>query len=464
MPLGVPPVGRLPDERMTRPSDAVTFLTTFVRARWGYRFKSREALERWQEKKLATFQREVLPRIQRYQSSSGVEFGQIPVTGKAEMLAHFEDFNRDRITLKTALDASLEAEHSRNFEQTMPGGITVGLSSGTSGKRGVFLVSRTERSQWAALILSRVLSSASFMRVLNLFKSPLRIAFFLRANSKLYTTVHSFRIKFHFFDLLDGFEKHISRLQALQPHIVIAPPSVLRRISDAQQAGDCTIQPLQIVSVAEVLEQDDQEAIDKAWPMRLCQVYQCTEGFLAYTCPQGRLHLNEEFVYIEKHWLDDEKRRFQPIITDFTRQTQAFVRYRLDDILHVDPNPCSCGRVSVCLESIDGRQDDVLWLPDTRTGDLKPIFPDVLRRSMLLAQNAFSEYTVVQERSVVYIALDVHGEWAVAQESVLLELGKLWIRHRVTAPQTVFVPWRRHEVHSKRRRIQCKQKMTGKMP
>ena len=137
--------------------------------------------------------------------------------------------------------------------------------------------------------------------------------------------------------------------------------------------------------------------LDNAWHRPLQEVYQCTEGFLAASCPHGRLHLNEEHVHIEPQWLDAGQQRFMPVITDFSRRTQAFVRYRLDDVLRMDAEQdCPCGRHTRTIAAIEGRQDDVLWLPDVRNDALTALFPDSLRRAMLLAQDCFSDYRLEQ--------------------------------------------------------------------
>jgi putative adenylate-forming enzyme len=266
--------------------------------------------------------------------------------------------------LEQALGTALQAERSRNFKPTLPGGLTVGLSSGTTGRRGVFLVSPRERQRWAGAMLARLLSGASVARLLNPLAPPLRVAFLLRANSNLYTTVQSRRLRFVFCDLLQPWGEQLQQLNALQPDLLIAPASVLQVLARAQQQAALRIRPSQVISVAEVLEPDDAALIRQVWHVPAAQVYQCTEGFLGYTCEAGHLHLNEEWLHIETAWLDAERTRFQPIVTDFSRSAQAFVRYRLDDVLHLAPGPCDCGRVSRRLVSIEGRSDDLLWLQD----------------------------------------------------------------------------------------------------
>jgi len=93
-------------------------------------------------------------------------------------------------------------------------------------------------------------------------------------------------------------------------------------------ADNLSINPKKIVSVAEVLEEEDEALISKRFSQKVHQIYQCTEGFLAHTCVEGNLHLNEDRVYIEKEFLDEESGRFSPIITDFFRSSQPVIRYR----------------------------------------------------------------------------------------------------------------------------------------
>ena len=46
----------------------------------------------------------------------------------------------------------------------------------------------------------------------------------------------------------------------------------------------------------------------KIFCKKIHQVYQCNEGFLAHTCEKGNLHFNEDFLIIEKEYLDTEKK------------------------------------------------------------------------------------------------------------------------------------------------------------
>jgi putative adenylate-forming enzyme len=438
-----------------RVTNLLALLRAFIRTRWGFRFSSRQALLDWQRRQLAKFLKHQIVGAEFYRPYAGQPLENLPVVSKRDMLGEFSRFNRWGITLDDALAIGLQAERDRNFKPTLGNGITVGLSSGTSGERGVFLVSDRERSVWAGVILARVLSTDSLRQLLNPFAHPLRVAFFLRANSNLYTSVQGGRLHFRYCDLTVPLEEHLRALDNLKPDLLIAPGSVLRALAEAQAHGRLRIAPTQVINVAEVLEPDDQQVIEATWRIRVAQVYQCTEGFLAYTCERGRLHLNEEFVHVEREWLDPEHTRFTPIITDFTRHSQIFARHRLDDVLSIASEPCPCGRMSQPLAAVEGRQDDVLWLPHDATGELLPVFPDLLRRSMMLAQTHFTDYQLEQVGMELTLRMATADGNHDAEGRVRTELGLLWKQTEVLEPALRIEPWRAASDSGKRRRIRC---------
>src|SRR5262249_3937491 len=153
------------------------------------------------------------------------------------------------------------------------------------------------------------------------------------------------------------------------PDILVGPPSLLRFLAEARAQGRLRTTPCKILSVAEVLEPQEQSAIEAAFGIPVHQIYQCTEGLLAVSCPNGSLHIQEDLVALQEETLiegettpcpllrEEEEYhspllfkegvgsglRITPIITDLWRTTQPIIRYRLNDILTLDPRPCVCG-------------------------------------------------------------------------------------------------------------------------
>jgi putative adenylate-forming enzyme len=393
--------------------NTLSTLATFAEIRYR-RFRDRDHLLAWQAGQVERFLRRMLPKSAFYRDYSGgrpvTEWREFPIVDKALMMVNFDRLNTVGLTLHEAFEASLQAEASRDFSPTVRG-ITVGLSSGTSGNRGVFIASAAERARWAGAAIAKILPYDQTLL------TPQRIAFFLRANSTLYESVGGRHYRFAFFDLMTPLADHIRRLNALQPTILVAPPSLLRMLAEAQAARELMIQPRKVVSVAEVLEPVDAAIIAAAFGEPVHQVYQCTEGFLGSTCRYGTLHLHEDIVAIQRERLD--ARRFIPIITDFNRTSQPIIRYRLNDVLTERETPCPCGSPLLALEQVAGRADDVFILPNGGR-----LFPDFVRRAVMVGAPQATAYRVVQaapDQITVALAVDAALREA-AERAIVHEL------------------------------------------
>lgn len=347
------------------------------------RFESRAALEHHQQRRLREFASTWLARSPYFARYVNQPLHTWPTMTKAVMMEHFDQINTAQLKLADVLTNALQAERSRDFSQTVRG-YSVGLSSGTSGSRGVFVVSPAEQAKWAGAMLARLLPRGLF--------AGERVALFLRANSNLYSAVRSPWLTFEFFDLMAPLAQQFERLERYAPTIVVGPAQALRALAEATVAGELAIRPRKVISGAEVLEPFDREfLVQSLGPVG--EVYQATEGFLGATCSHGTLHLNEAHIHIEPQWLDE--RRFVPLITDFTRTTQPIVRYRLDDILVKRAVSCPCGSHEMALERIEGRCDDLLRLPG-RDGGTVDVFADGLSRAIAQTLPLAGDYRLVQ--------------------------------------------------------------------
>ena len=411
-------------------------LAEFAAARW-LRLRDRAALERRQARLLRrhiAFLRRHSPRFAGVPADAGL--ADLPTMDKAVMMAGFDDLVTVAVTRAEAEALALGNERSRDFTPDLRG-CSVGLSSGTSGHRGLFVVSPAERDAWAGTVLARTLPPRRL--------TGHRIALFLRADNTLYESVGSRAVTFAYFDLYAPVADNLARLAAFDPTILVAPPSMLLPIADA----DLGLRPARVYSVAEVLTDADAARIRAGLGLDvLHQLYQCTEGFLAHTCARGVLHLNEDDVLIEREYLDE--RRFVPVVTDLRRRAQPIVRYRLGDVLVERAEPCPCGSALTALERIEGREDDTLVL----TGlDQTPtrVFADLVARAMIHADGV-TEYRVRQVGAAsLEVELEPGDPWVRA--GVRTELDLLWSRLRVRAPEVCFMPYRA-AVGTKLRRVE----------
>ena len=335
------------------------------------------------------------------------------MVNKSIFMENFDSINTKKIRREEAFEVAIKAENSRDFTP-MIGDVTIGLSSGTSGNRGIFLATEAERAQWVACVLDRVIGFSLKQRT---------VAFFLRANSNLYDSVKSKVLKFEFFDLIEPIENQVARLESVNPSILVAQPSLLLELAAKKVKGEISISPQKIISVAEVLYPEDATLLENVFGQTIHQVYQCTEGLLATTCKHGTLHFNEDFLIIEKKYIDDDNSRFHPVITDLLRTTQPVVRYELNDIIHEKKN-CECGSKMMGIEKIEGRSDDVLIFKSIDGSEVK-IFPDFFRRAIIMAHESINDYTLVQsDINILNLFIDCDSETYEIGKSSIMELLK----------------------------------------
>ena len=364
-------------------------------------------------------------------SRKGNNLSFFPIINKLIFMENFDNINTCGITIDQAKNIAHQSEESRDFSH-MINNISVGMSTGTSGNQSLFLVGENERAKWVAYMLDRVVKFS--------LKSQ-KIAFFLRANNKLYESSNSKLLQFNFFDIFLDFNLHLKRLNDINPDVLIAQPSVLRLICEKISSGIIKISPQKVISVAEVLTEEDKEYFQDVFSVKIDQVYQCAEGFLAYTCKYGYLHFNEDFLIIEKKYLNDEKTKFHPIITDLIRRKQPIVRYELNDIITERKN-CKCGSKFIAIEKIEGRSDDTFRLKNIHNQKII-IFPDLLRRKIVMSDSNIEDYQIIQknETSVtLYVKSNIKQSFSLARKAIADYLLNLEIKNiEITnSPKLIF--------------------------
>ena len=391
----------------------------FVRAHWRWRWLRGARLRRFQQRRgqrLARWVAQRSPFYRRHWHGHAVQHWQtLPTVDKALMMQHFDAFNTVGVQREAALAAALRAERERDWTPRV-GPWTVGLSSGTSGYRGLFLLSQADQWVWAGTVLARLLHGWCGETV--------RVAFFLRSNSNLYETVGSGRIQFRFLDVMTPLAEAVSTLNRQQPNIIIGPPSLLLMLSEQRMQGTLGIAPTRFISVAEVLEPQDERRIAALWGVPVQQIYQSTEGFLAASCAHGRLHVQEDSVKLHYEPLGDDPLRVNIVVTDLWRRVQPIIRYRLNDVLRLSPAPCPCGSPWQVIAAIEGRADDVCFFPEP-DGTLRPFFPDTLRRMVLFADDAITDYLVEQPEAGavrVWLTVALGADFAAIAQAVKAQI------------------------------------------
>jgi putative adenylate-forming enzyme len=427
-----------------------TFLTAYVRGKMMPQIlSSRKCIEAWQQRSINRHLAWVVKNSNFYRNFYDgynlSDWRQLPIIDKSVMMANFDKINTVGISQASASKVAIHSELQRDFSP-MINQIAVGLSSGTSGARGLFLTSPRERAIWAGAMLAKTLP---------LGLSRHRIALFLRANNYLYQSIKNQLIQFSYFDLMQDMGSHINRLNCFQPSILVAPPAVLKILSSYQLSGVLKIVPKKIYSVADVLDSLTAKAISAGFCQIIHQLYQCTEGFIAATCAHGNMHVNEDLLLIQKELIVGQKDRFHPIITDFTRTSQPIVRYRLNDILIERPEPCPCGSAFLSIASIEGREDDILLFWNSNKDKIKMVFPDFIRNTLIDSSEDIEEYQVLQncvDEVEVWLKCDENCRYK-TEKAVFERFIILFKKLDILLPSIQFRPLKINDLMQKKRRV-----------
>lgn len=380
----------------------------------------------------------------------------LPTVDKRQMMTNFSGFNTVGITHTAALHAAQQAELASNPESPLcdhagrP--LTAGLSSGTSGERGLFLITEQEIAMWAGVILARALHG--------LPRRQQRVAFFLRAFSNLYSGVNSPLLQLRYFALTQPMDEVVATLNRYQPQIIVGPGSLLAELAAAREQGALTVAPARLIAVAEVLEAHDAAALQATFGVPIHQIYQCTEGLLAISCAHGRLHIQEDLVALQLEplpTLPGEPQRYTPIVTDLWRTTQPIIRYRLGDIVQLDDQPCPCGSAFRVLRRVEGRMADTCYFTTTDQHRL-PFYPAQLSQVVQKCLPTGVDYQLVQRRDGqldVYLGALCKADFAVVTERIQTAVTSAVTVHGCRRPQLqVHCGLPQRPPTEKRRRVQ----------
>lgn len=360
-------------------SSLIALVGAYVRTRFlQSRFTNRCRIERWQTKRLEKLRRHAIKNTTFYKAIGNVPFANFPIISKADVMGEYQNFNSLGLTSSQAWEI-LESETSLD-------GYDIGCSTGTSGNRGLYVVSDHERFVWFGTIIAKAIP--------NILRERHRVAIILPRASRLYDTANESNLmKLQFFDLVDGLEAASKGITSFKPTVLVAPPKALRWMAEQ----DADINPKYIFSSAEVLDAPDRDLIEARYKIKLGQIYMATEGLFGVTCPHGIMHLAEDAVHFEYEPLGDDPNLVSPIVTDFTRRTQVMVRYRMNDLLRLDKTPCACGSALQAVSEIIGRYDDCFQLPSLNEEQKQiMITPDILRNCIIGVDQTINDFRLYQ--------------------------------------------------------------------
>ena len=253
-------------------------ILTYLKARW--RFKH------WNVAKIQSFQEHQARKIVQYavsnskfyrsyyQDSNLDDVVHLPLIDKQIMMQEFTNFNTVGLTKEECMEFILHTEETRDFSKKYNVNgreYIMGMSTGTSGNRGIELVTKKEAGLFQLTFISR-------------FPIPLRgrfhLAFILRVFSPGFN-VNVGKFRMSYVSPMEPLENIIEKLNRMQPTALSAPPSMLKILAEAKQDETLQISPNLVASFAEVLTPETKQYLQQVFGTEILEVYKCTEGLLA---------------------------------------------------------------------------------------------------------------------------------------------------------------------------------------
>jgi putative adenylate-forming enzyme len=333
------------------------------------------------------------------------DFYQLPTINKQIMMDNFSSLNTCGLNKEAVMAYAVEKELNKDYLGYYQDEYVVGLSSGTSGNKGLYITPKSMTKRLPGVFLSR--------GGISLKDLPLRILFCLRVFSQGFDDINAPFLKLKYISTMTDVDVVIEQINRNKINLLMAPPSFIRQLLPKQI--EIKVKLKKIITYAEVLSPTDKAVFETAFKTKIIEIYQASEGQIASACSEGHLHINEDLVFIELYDKDGQRIE-QPnvvghkmMLTNLINFAQPLIRYEMNDMIVLD-EPCPCGSHFRRIEKILGRSDDNIYFYD-ENNQPKIVFSDLFSRWIITTSDLIREFQVVQENiSTLDITLDLIGE------------------------------------------------------
>lgn len=163
---------------------------------------------------------------------------------------------------------------------------------------------------------------------------------------------------------------YLQQLERIKPFLLdgyVSSIYVLARYINRH--GINSIRPNAIQTTSETLLDAQRAEIEKAFQCKVYNQYgQGEKAAFICECPEGNLHINDEYGIVE---IIKDDRLAQPgevgemIVTSFCNWVMPLIRYQTNDLARQsNAESCQCGRGLALVDSVEGRVIDILRMPD----------------------------------------------------------------------------------------------------
>jgi phenylacetate-coenzyme A ligase PaaK-like adenylate-forming protein len=204
------------------------------------------------------------------------------------------------------------------------------------------------------------------------------------------------------FSVLQPLPDLVAQLNAFQPTLLAAYPTMADLLAEEQRAGRLRLSLQELWCGGESLGASTRAQAMRAFGCRVLEAYGASEFLsIAWPCRHDRLHVNADWVLLEG--VDARGRPVPPgvashttLLTNLANRVQPLIRYDIGDSITLLPERCPCGSAMPAI-AVHGRCDDVLALAGRHGRDVK-LLPLALA-TVLEDEALVSDFQLVQTGS-----------------------------------------------------------------
>ena len=296
-------------------------------------------------------------------------FRELPVLTRDMLMEHIDELVTDRRIRLADVERHVTSTRGRERFQ---GRYWINATSRGSGQPDILLFNQSE---WAAILAAHARARRWAGIHLDLARQ-VRYALVSSTHpwdisTQVGTTMPGWWSPTLFLDAGTPSATMVEQLNAWQPEVLTAKPSVLHRLADEQHAGRLCIAPKRMFTGSEMMTGAIRHRIEAVWGQPLFDQYTTTAaGVIAAECAEHRgMHILEDQVILE---VVDEHNRPVPLgtegdkvlITTLFSRTMPLIRYELHDRVRLALKPCPCGRPLALIETVQSHEENILGFPD----------------------------------------------------------------------------------------------------
>lgn len=320
------------------------------------------------------------------------DFYKLPIINKKIMMTNFSTLNTLGLIKEDVMAYAVEKELNKDYLGYYKDEFVIGLSSGTSGNKGLYITPKAMTKRLPGVFLARGGISLSDL--------PLRIMFCLRVFSQGFDDINAPMIKLKYASTMVDEKDFISDLNKNKTNLLMAPPSFIRQL--LPYIDRIKVKLKKIITYAEVLSDADKAQFERLFKTKVIEIYQASEGQIASTCKEGHLHINEDLVFIELYDKDNQLITkpnvvgHKMILTNLINEAQPLIRYEMNDMIILD-EPCNCGSNFRTIKSILGRCDDNIYFYNQKE-EPQIVYADLFSRWLITTSDEIREFQVIQTK------------------------------------------------------------------